>query len=150
MFYISSQGHSGTGWLNKSLNMHSKIVCWHGTRSIPPYDSGSNYIKLSAKEFIEGLEQCEIKTFGEKVFGSIHGYYGVVCKEYVEEKNGKFFAVFRNPVAKIHSIFSSYYVNILSDGEFASDVKFDFKNLILENNSEINNYYNDLIKKKIK
>ena len=40
MFYISSQGHSGTGWLAKSLNKHPEVVCWHGTRSIPPYDAG--------------------------------------------------------------------------------------------------------------
>jgi hypothetical protein len=150
MFYISSQGHSGTGWLNKSLNMHPKVICWHGTRSIPPYDSGDNNSKLTPREFIEGLVQCEKKTFGEKVFGSIHGYYGVECKKYVEENKGKFFAVFRNPIAKINSIFSSFYVNILSKGSFSSDIKFDLKKLILDNNSEIDKCYSDFLKKKYK
>ena len=53
MFYISSQGHSATGWLAKGLSMHPDIVCWHGTRGIPPYDSGLKDIAI--KDFVEGL-----------------------------------------------------------------------------------------------
>ena len=42
MFYISSRGHSATGWLAKQISKHNKVVCWHGTRSIPPSDPGIN------------------------------------------------------------------------------------------------------------
>ena len=45
MFYISSQGHSASAWLSKSLCVHPKIVCWHGSRSIPPYHSNNDLYK---------------------------------------------------------------------------------------------------------
>ena len=74
MFYISSQGHSATGWLAKVLSMHPKIVCWHGTRSIPPFGSGEN--DITGPEFVKGLSQCQKGCFNEKVFGECQGYYG--------------------------------------------------------------------------
>jgi len=53
MFYISSLGHSASSWLSKVLSANPKIVCWHSTRSIPPYPSGIN--DISEQEFINGL-----------------------------------------------------------------------------------------------
>mgnify|MGYP001464420666 CR=1 FL=1 len=49
MFYISAIGHSASLWLSTALTTHPDIVCWHGNRSIPPYDSGSN--DLSEEDF---------------------------------------------------------------------------------------------------
>ena len=56
MFYILSQGHSASTWLSRALNVHQKIVCWHGLRSIPPYKASSEYYRnFSPKEFVNGL-----------------------------------------------------------------------------------------------
>ena len=69
MFYISSQGHSASGWLSRALNVHQKIVCWHGSRSLPPYKASNEYYRnFSPKEFVNGLEACEKNTYGEKIF----------------------------------------------------------------------------------
>lgn len=148
MFYISSQGHSGTGWLAKSLNKHPEIVCWHGTRSIPPYDAGDigpdgMPVKiLSPNEFIHGLLECENKTFGNKIFGSIHGYYGVECKDIIESRGGKFFAVFRHPILKINSIFSAYYVSLASGNKINSDeIKLDYISLFSKLSKNIDYIY---------
>ena len=54
MFYISSRGHSATSWLANQISKHHKVVCWHGTRSIPPYSLGIN--DLSPKDFVKGLK----------------------------------------------------------------------------------------------
>jgi hypothetical protein len=154
MFYISSQGHSGTGWLAKSLNKHPEVVCWHGTRSIPPYDPvelrdmNKSFMQLSPKEFIEGLVECEKKTFNNKIFGSIHGFYGIVCKNDVEKNGGKFFAVFRSPILKINSIFNAYIVHLLTNKETPTDKeKIDiieffkkYENVINENFKKQNNH----------
>ena len=67
MFYISSHGHAASGWLSKVLSKHPRIVCWHGTRSIPPYKSGIR--DLSEEDFVKGLIQCEESSLNQKVFG---------------------------------------------------------------------------------
>ena len=101
MFYISSQGHSASTWLSRALNVHQKIVCWHGSRSLPPYKASNEYYRnFSPKEFINGLEACEKNTYGEKIFGAIHGFHGIAIKQEIEKKGGNFFAIFRHPYAK--------------------------------------------------
>ena len=35
-FYISSVGHSASGWLSKALNKHPNIISFHAIRSLPP------------------------------------------------------------------------------------------------------------------
>ena len=140
MFYISSQGHSASAWLSKSLCVHPKIVCWHGSRSIPPYHSNNDlYKNLLKEEFVSGLEACEKGTFGNKIFGAIHGYHGIYLKNEIEKKGGGFFAIFRHPYAKINSIFSAYFPNQLTNGKIKSDaIKFDTRDLFYEINKEIN------------
>ncbi len=157
MFYISSQGHSGTGWLAKSLNKHPSVICWHGTRSIPPYNVGEidrygDPIKeLSPVEFIDGLLQCEKKSFGNKVFGSIHGYHGILCKEIVEKNGGKFFAVFRHPILKINSIFSAFYATFLSGNKIPADkIKIDHFNILLKLSKNVDFIYEKKMNLKVK
>ena len=121
MFYISSQGHSASGWLSRALSMHPKIVCWHGTRSIPPYDSGEN--DISGKNFVEGLLQCEKGCQNGKIFGACHGYYGPQLKKTVEENNGTFLWIVRNPIKRVNSIFLAFAPRLLTYGLLPADTK---------------------------
>ena len=102
-FYISSRGHSATAWLATMLSKHPEVVCFHGTRSIPPYDSGT-VPDMSPEQFVEALDMCAMNSKG-KVFGAVHGFYGAMCKEAVEQKGGRFAAIIRHPVKRIHSCF---------------------------------------------
>ena len=81
MFYISSRGHSATGWLAKQISKHNKVVCWHGTRSIPPSDPGVN--DLSPSDFIKGLKILEDQR-DERIYGAVHGFHGVSIKNEIE------------------------------------------------------------------
>ena len=150
MFYISSQGHSASSWLSRALNVHQKIVCWHGLRSIPPYKTSNEYYRnFSPKEFVNGLEACEKNTYGEKIFGAIHGFYGIAMKQEIEKKGGNFFAIFRHPYAKINSIFSALYPKVLTSGAVEADkIKIDSSNLLKELSEEINNKYKEYKKYK--
>jgi len=106
VFYISSRGHSATGWLAKVLSSHPDIVCFHGTRSLPPYRSGIN--DIHPKDFIKGLVQMEDNTRGQKLFGACHGYNGNLSKQYTEDNGGVFMGILRDPIMRVNSIFSSY------------------------------------------
>jgi len=152
MFYISSQGHSATAWLSRSLNVHPNIVCWHGSRSLPPYATNDQYYRnFSVKEFVSGLQSCEKNTFGQKVFGATHGFYGIAIKQEIEKKGGNFFAIFRHPYAKINSIFSAYYPYKLTKGIIGTDeIKLDYSNFFTEFSEKINQKCFDLENKKKK
>ena len=70
-------------------------MCWHGSRSIPPYHSNNDlYKNLLKEEFVSGLEACEKGTFGNKIFGAIHGYHGIYLKNEIEKKRRRFFCNF--------------------------------------------------------
>jgi len=91
MFYISSRGSSASEWLAKMLSRHPQIVCFRSTRRLPPYPHGSKDCpQLSADAFIEGLLECEGATYGEKIFGSMHGYHGLSAKGPCEKRGGIF------------------------------------------------------------
>lgn len=141
MFYISTQGHSASGWFSKVLNMHPEIVCWHGTRSIPPFTKGEVEI-LSPEKFVKGLLECQKNVKGTKQFGSIHGFYGVIIKDHIENKNGKFFAIYRNPLSRVNSIFSSFLAMIASSGNIVgSGTKVEYENFLSQNKDVINEYF---------
>jgi len=115
MFYISSRGSSGNEWLAKVLSKHPKIVCFRATRSFPPVSAhraspneDSGIPQISADKFIEGLLECSRATHNEKIFGSIHGYHGIVAKEACEKRGGIFSFTIRHPVSRIHSVFIYY------------------------------------------
>jgi hypothetical protein len=148
MFYISSQGHSATGWLATVLSMHPQIVCWHGTRSIPPYQSGKN--DIPAKEFVEGLVKCEEGCFGQKVFGACHGYYGIRLKSFVEENNGIFLGIVRNPIKRINSIFLAFAGPQLTYGLLPTDTKIDIYALIDKHKKLIDTTFPSLVSKERK
>ena len=105
---------------------------------------------MSPEEFINGL--CNVKkTFGKKMFGSVHGFYGVTCKDIVEKNGGKFFAVFRHPILKINSIFSAYYASIVSQYKIkADDTKIDYFKIFSRLSYNIDNIYENKIKFKKK
>ena len=143
MFYISSRGHSATLWLSVALSNHPNIVCWHGTRSIPPYDSGVN--DLSEEEFVKGLLRCEQPTNGVKKFGACHGFYGTRLLKYVNKYNGTFLAIVRNPITKIHSYISEYLETTPANEKFIIYYKFDIIEFYKEYCEKINSNFNRII-----
>jgi hypothetical protein len=132
IFYISSIGGSATGWLSKTLGIHSKISSWHGTRSIPPKDSGIN--DISPEDFAEGLKTCVESSQGSKIYGAVHGFYGVTAKVPIESRGGKFSYIIRNPITRISSLFS---MNFLKSQ--------DGSGLTFNNSEEIYGYINNII-----
>ena len=131
MYYISTFGHSGSHYLAKVLNMNSKIVCWHGTKSIPPFRVTEK--SLSPHEYIQGLMVSELNSFYQKFFGGIHAFHGLELKSLVEKNKGKFFACIRDPKRRINSIFESSAVLYLTDGLVKSNPIIDIYKIIEEN-----------------
>ncbi len=113
MFYISSRGHSATTWVSKQISKHNKVVCWHGTRSIPPAVVGIN--DISPEDFVKGLKILE-KQEDERIYGAVHGFHGVKIKNEIEKEGGRFAGIFRDPVSKISSFFYAYLWSRLSKG----------------------------------
>ena len=118
MFYISTRGHSASGWLAKQISQHPRVVCWHGTRSIPPQNPGLN--DLSSNTFVDGLKIFE-RQRDQRVYGAIHGFHGVIIKNEIEKEGGKFAGLYRDPIAKISSFFHAYLWSRLSEGILAED-----------------------------
>lgn len=126
MFYISSLGSTANTWIGKMLSVHPKIVCFGSSRSFPPVWPGFTYPfknykhkwirEISAEQYIKSLIICKESVHGEKIFGSIHGYHGILAKEPCEKYGGKFSYIVRNPITRIHSVFihscvKGYYIN---------------------------------------
>ena len=137
MFYISSRGHSATGWLSHQISQHKKVVCWHGTRSIPPADPGIN--DLSPKRFVDGLKICENQR-DNRIYGAIHGYHGTIIKDEIESKGGKFAGVFRDPISKISSFFHAYLWSNISGGVLPGDFNGPTKKLLEKLSEETVSY----------
>lgn len=120
MFYISSRGHSATSWLANQISKHRRVVCWHGTRSIPPHSLGIN--DLSPKNFVKGLNILEQQS-DKRIYGAVHGFHGIVIKHEIEKKGGKFAGIYRDPISKISSFFHAYLWSRLSYGILPGDYK---------------------------
>lgn len=103
-FYISSLGGTATAWLSASISAQPHLVCFHGTRSIPPGIRWDNFKPLSAKDFVKSLAICGHSTRNKKVFGAIHGFHGVALKDEIEKVGGRFAAVTRHPFDRIKSL----------------------------------------------
>ncbi len=101
VFYVSSRGHSASKFLQQVLVRHPDIVCWHGNRSIPPYDSGTN--DMEPEDFVQGLYQCAAGNRFQKVFGSVHGFYGPVLQKQITDLGGWFGCIFRDPIPRLVS-----------------------------------------------
>ena len=143
MFYISSIGHSATMWLSVVLSKHPNIICWHGTRSIPPYATGTN--DLSEEEFVKGLLRCEQPTSGVKKFGACHCFHETRLLKYVNKYNGTFLAIARNPITKTHSLISQYLDVTPANEEFSIYYKFDIIEFYKEYCEKINSNFNRII-----
>lgn len=123
MFYIVSRGSTATHWLAKNLSKHKDLVCFYSSRSFPPVEPGKGYpankntwIKddLEAEKFLYSLKKCEEATHNSKTFGSIHGYHTLDMKKLVEENNGIFKYMVRNPLELVHSAFIIYCYRYLN------------------------------------
>ena len=148
MFYISAIGHSASLWLSTALTTHPDIVCWHGNRSIPPYDSGIN--DLSEEEFVKGLLACEQGwKMGVKKFGSCHGFHGSRLLKYVKKYDGLFFAIVRNPINKIHS-YNSQYLELPPGAKNSTNYRFDIQQFYKDHGNKINEHFKNVLEKKKK
>ena len=112
-FYISSYGGSATAWIAKSLSLHPEIVCFHGTRNIPPRSNNLSQPEMTPDEFMDGLLTCRKSVMLSKFFGAIHGFYGTIAYESVTKRNGAFASIFRNPVKRIHSLYTHHFETTL-------------------------------------
>jgi len=102
LFYVSSFGGSGTKWVSTCLNSHKNIVCFHGTRSIPPYTTGT--YDITSEKFVEGLKIITTNT--GKLFGAIHGFNGLALYDSIASVGGRFTAI--HPILRINSLFHHY------------------------------------------
>lgn len=118
LFYISSFGASATVWIGRALSLHPDVVCWHGTRAVPPHVAGTG--DLSPEDFADELLICARNTGGAKAFGAIHGFHGTRAKAAFEARGGRFSCVLRDPVKRIHSLFWAYAEDVL--GQPVDDV----------------------------
>lgn len=114
-FYISSFGGSATMWINKVLNEHPKVVSFHGTRSLPPFDSGVNDIVPIS--FAQGLDLMINNAENTKIFGAIHGYYGLSMYDAMKQVEGQFCAILRDPIRRINSLFNHHYKHLMGISE---------------------------------
>ena len=81
-----------------------EIVCFHGSRSLGGYASGG-VRDTPVDEYIKGLAQMESNS--GRIFGSIHGYYGVAARPATVTAGGTFLAILREPVKRVSSIFAA-------------------------------------------
>ncbi len=143
MFYISSTGHQGTAFLAKTLSSHQNIVCWHGSKTVPP--SRFSEHEMDPEEYVKSLSFCELGCFNKKIFGGIHGYHGTRLLNILNKYNGKFFACLRDPVKKTNSMFESYLTNYLSLGNI-STFNLNIYPFIEENKKIINSEFEKELK----
>jgi len=131
-FYISSFGGTATMWINKVLNTHHQVVSYHGTRSIPPYDSGTN--DLSPDDFVEGMKVSMENSNNTKVFGAIHGFYGLSLSQAIIKHEGVFCAVIRSPIKRMNSLFNHHYKGTQKTGEEHWDKNISVYQDVINNN----------------
>lgn len=146
MFYISSTGHQGTGFLAKILSSHKNIVCWHGSRTVPPSRFAINSMDL--EEYVKSLSFCELGCFNKKIFGGIHGFHGTKILNILNKYNGKFFACLRDPVKKINSMFEASLIDYLSLGNLSRPFNLNIYPFIEENKKIINSEFKKELKNK--
>ncbi len=133
-FYISSRGHSATAWVSAMFSSHPDIVCFHGTRSVPPYGSGTGH-DMDPESFVQALEVCAGSSHG-KLFGAVHGFYGVACKEAIEKRGGRFAAIIRHPIKRIHSCFLFSYAGKIMGESTSKPVGLDLYAFIRSRNMD--------------
>ncbi|MGB0571044.1 MAG: hypothetical protein ACPGQM_03090, partial [Alphaproteobacteria bacterium] len=116
-FYLSSFGGSATLWITASLNCHPDVVCFHGTRSVPPYTTDKLSYEVRPQKFVDALVAYANASAGRKVFGAIHGYYGVAAKSALEPYKGYFGAIIRHPTDRFLSLSKIHISRIVGADE---------------------------------
>ena len=127
-FYISSRGSTATAWISAQISRHPEAVCWHGTRSVPPLPSGQH--DLDPKDFVRALLICSEATRHQKTFGACHGFYGLTLKDPVESVGGRFVAITREPVKRIHSQFYTKIWGQITNNQLPAGYKGNYSALI--------------------
>lgn len=118
-FYISTRGAAASTWLANLINNYPMFLAIHGTRSVPPFQSG--IADQSSQEFFDRLPEYRDKRKpGAKFIGGIHGYYGITAKHEVEKRGGVFVSIIRHPIKRIHSLFSHHFRNYLENSSSSS------------------------------
>lgn len=106
IFYVSTQGHSASGWIARSFSNDSRVICWHAIRTVPPaimdrpyrkIDIPSGWDRNAADDFAEDLKVCSDSSVNN-IFGAIHGIWGLAAKKAIEDRNGKFAGMIRHPI----------------------------------------------------
>ena len=106
-FNIATRGGSATGWIATILQHHPGVVCLHGRRglfgeSLPPPPA----------EAVRRLatERARLRASGEgdKSVGIIHVYYDSESRQAFLDAGGTFTSIVRNPLARIHSLFTHH------------------------------------------
>jgi len=105
-FAISSLGGSATKWLTGVLNTHPDIVCFHAIQYDPFSEEGGR--KLTPQALCGGLRGLHEETGGAKCFGSIHSFIGAGMAPEVTRLGGGFSTIIRNPIDRIHSLFTHH------------------------------------------
>ena len=100
-FNISTRGGSATWWIATILRQHPDIVCLHGREG--PFAKG----EPEPAAVLQVLEAERTRT-GGKTVGAVHLFYGTEpCKAFVAA-GGTFTCVLRNPLTRIHSLFTHH------------------------------------------
>jgi len=168
MFYISSSGHTATTWLSTALSSHPNIECWHSTKSVPPSFPPISKIRRTAKngkfleisvsrendlseeEFVKHLFMYEQSMNGKyqrnnhyenvKKIGACHGFHGTRLLKYINQYNGTFLAIARNPIKKISSLCLDVFFNKSPLNNLV--YRFDIEEFYLEYGDKINSKFN--------
>ena len=119
-FYLSSFGGTATLWLAASLSSHPEIVCFHGTKAIPPIQTDWDQQDVDPGKFVDSLATYARACDNKKVFGAIHGFYGTTAQSALTAYNGFFGAVIRHPVDRLFSLAKVHLGRLAGE---ASDVE---------------------------
>lgn len=128
IFYISSFGGSATTWLAHSLDLHEKIICFHGSRSFPQLPA-----KFHPNSELEGATECTpqeyayrlaiITTQGQKqsdkkrkFAGAIHGFHGLKMHDPILSSGGCFAISMRHPILRIASLHQLHSRALMAGG----------------------------------
>ena len=102
---------------------------------------------MSEEEFVKGLLACEQSwKVGVKKFGACHGFHGLRLIKYVKKYDGKFFAIVRNPIDKIHSYTSQFLE--LPPQKNPTNYRFDILNFYKEHGNKINEHFKNVLDRK--
>lgn len=146
IFYISTQGHTASGWIARSFSNDARVICWHAIRTIPPAIQDRPYRNIhipsgwdrdAADIFAEDLKFCA-DTSGGNIFGAIHTIWGLTAKKAIEERGGNFAGMIRHPIMQMNSMLAGFTARELSQHVLRCTTYVDHQDVIkrLANNMD--------------